>query len=116
VKCATWYPRVCACSLLTVNMPCQVDSRDDAYRWLMHWLAQHSSISRSRAVSVTTAMSAFGTSALPPGAVTAATDAATPSVHYLPAPGDHVLRYKGCWVWVRRQRASGNPQLASNAR
>lgn len=34
----------------------------------------------------------------------------------LPAPGDHLMRYRGAWVMVSRQRAQGNPQLAANAR
>jgi hypothetical protein len=34
----------------------------------------------------------------------------------LPAPGDHVMQYRGAWVLISRQRAQGNPQLAANAR
>lgn len=41
----------------------QVDSRDDAYRWLMHWLSAHSSAKNSRNLSVSTSLLAFGSTA-----------------------------------------------------
>lgn len=37
-------------------------------------------------------------------------------VTYLPAPGWHLLRHRGRLFAIARRRASGNPQLAVNAR
>jgi chaperone BCS1 len=96
----------------------EVDSRDDAYRWLMHWLSKHPTFSRATSVSVTTNLSGtFGTS-VPAitSAAAAAGGAGGPPVTFLPAPGDHLLSYKGRWMVISRQRTSGNPQLAANAR
>jgi hypothetical protein len=96
----------------------EVDSRDDAYRWLMHWLSKHPKFSRATSVSVTTNLTGtFGTS-VPAiaSAAAAASGAGGPPVTFLPAPGDHLLSYKGRWMVISRQRTSGNPQLAANAR
>lgn len=49
----------------------QVDSRDDAYRWLMHWLTSQPSAAKSRNLSATTSLLAFGSSV--PGDVDAET-------------------------------------------
>jgi hypothetical protein len=40
----------------------------------------------------------------------------TAQVTYLPAPGWHLLSFQGRWFGVQRRRATGNPQLAANAR
>lgn len=40
----------------------EIDSRDDAYRWMMHWLSQHPQFKKSNVVSVTTSLNSFGTS------------------------------------------------------
>lgn len=96
----------------------EVDSRDDAYRWLMHWLSSHPKFCKATSVSVTTNLTGtFGTSI--PAITSAAATGAGPSgppVTFLPAPGDHLLSYKGRWMLISRQRLSGNPQLAANAR
>lgn len=47
----------------------EVDSRDDAYRWLMHFLAQHDQFRASRHVSISTSLGAFGVSGLEGGLV-----------------------------------------------
>lgn len=38
----------------------QIDSRDDAYRWLIHWLSVHPCATNSRNLSVSTSLLAFG--------------------------------------------------------
>jgi hypothetical protein len=38
----------------------QIDSRDDAYRWLIHWLSVHPCATHSRNLSVSTSLLAFG--------------------------------------------------------
>lgn len=40
----------------------QMDSRDDVYRWLMHWLSIHGNVANSRNLSVSTSLLAFGAS------------------------------------------------------
>jgi hypothetical protein len=101
-----------------VMVQAEVDSRDDAYRWLMHWLSKHPRFSTATNISVTTNLTGtFGTSV--PAFASSAAAAGGPSgppVTFLPAPGDHLLSYKGRWMLVSRQRSSGNPQLAANAR
>lgn len=102
-----------------VMVQAEVDSRDDAYRWLMHWLSRHPKFSRATNVSVTTNLTGtFGTSvpAIASAAAAAGAGAGGPPVTFLPAPGDHLLSYKGRWMMISRQRTSGNPQLAANAR
>jgi hypothetical protein len=67
-------------------------------------------------VSVTTNLTGtFGTS-IPALQAAAAAGGGGPPVAFLPAPGDHLLSYKGRWMLISRQRTSGNPQLAANAR
>jgi hypothetical protein len=34
----------------------------------------------------------------------------------LPAPGDHVMRYRGRWLWISRRRQSNSPLAAANVR
>lgn len=101
-----------------VMVQAEVDSRDDAYRWLMHWLSKHPRFISATNVSVTTNLTGtFGTSV--PAIASSAAAAGGPGgppVTFLPAPGDHLLSYKGRWMLVSRQRSSGNPQLAANAR
>jgi hypothetical protein len=121
-----------------VMITAEIDSRDDAYRWVMHWLSQHPKLGkRSTIVSVTTNFSCFGTAIaqqpLVPaaGSVAAGTTAGNdgsssssqdsiieqgPPVAYLPAPGDHFLTYRGKLMMISRKRTAGNPQLAANAR
>lgn len=95
----------------------EVDSRDDAYRWLMHWLSKHPKFVAATNVSITTNLSGtFGTSIPALTAAAAAGATSGPPVTYLPAPGDHLLSYKGRWMLISRQRNSSNPQLAANAR
>lgn len=38
----------------------QIDSRDDAFRWLMHWLIHTSSVAKSRNLCVSSSLLAFG--------------------------------------------------------
>ncbi|WIA29129.1 hypothetical protein OEZ86_011640 [Tetradesmus obliquus] len=103
-----------------VMVTAEIDSRDDAYRWVMHWLSQHPKFSNSTMVSVTTNLSGtFGTSVVqhPLASSSSSSKAGEgPPVAYLPAPGDHLLRYQGRWLCISRRRATGNPQLAANAR
>jgi hypothetical protein len=100
-----------------VMVQAEVDSRDDAYRWLMHWLSQHPKFSRATSVSVTTNLTGtFGTSVPAIASAAVGGGAGGPPVTFLPAPGDHLLSYKGRWMVISRQRTSGNPQLAANAR
>lgn len=99
----------------------EIDSRDDAYRWVMHWLSKHPKFVNATSVSVTTNLTGtFGTSIPAIASSAAAADAgggnSGPPVTFLPAPGDHLLSYKGRWMCISRQRSSGNPQLAANAR
>mmetsp|Transcript_23189 Transcript_23189/g.59226 ORF Transcript_23189/g.59226 Transcript_23189/m.59226 type:complete len:439 (-) Transcript_23189:395-1711(-) len=79
----------------------EIDSRDDAYRWVMAWLSGHPQFRASARVSVTTSLAAFGTSGLEGSLVGAK------RVFLLPAPGDHLLRHNGRWVWLSRRRAAG---------
>ncbi|KAL6756916.1 BCS1 N terminal-domain-containing protein [Haematococcus lacustris] len=78
----------------------EIDSRDDAYRWMMVWLAQHPSFRDSPRVSVTTSLTAFGSSGLEGSLV------GSKKVMLLPAPGDHVLNHQRRWVWISRKRPS----------
>ncbi|WIA09054.1 hypothetical protein OEZ85_008468 [Tetradesmus obliquus] len=105
-----------------VMVTAEIDSRDDAYRWVMHWLSQHPKFSNSTMVSVTTNLSGtFGTSVVQHPLASSSSSSSSkagegPPVAYLPAPGDHLLRYQGRWLCISRRRATGNPQLAANAR
>jgi len=92
----------------------EMDSRDDAFRWMMYWLMRQPSFRSSNVLSVTTSLKSFGTSPVEESMV--ASGAAGAPYMLLPAPGEHVMRYRGAWVLVSRQRAAGNPQLAANAR
>eukprot|EP00775_Hariotina_reticulata_P013700 gene13700-13822_t len=85
-------------------------------------------------VSVTTNFSCFGTAIAQQPLVPAAASATAgsmagndsgrngssseqgPPVAYLPAPGDHLLTYRGKLMMISRRRTAGNPQLAANAR
>jgi hypothetical protein len=44
----------------------EMDSRDDVYRWMMHWLAQHPDFADLRSFSVTTSLKKFGASGARP--------------------------------------------------
>jgi hypothetical protein len=48
-------------------MEAEIDSRDDAYRWIMLWLAQHPDVADSPRVSISTSPSAFGSTAVEGG-------------------------------------------------
>ncbi|GFH14939.1 uncharacterized protein HaLaN_11081 [Haematococcus lacustris] len=63
----------------------EIDSRDDA---------------DSPRVSVTTSLTAFGSSGLEGSLV------GSKKVMLLPAPGDHVLNHQRRWVWISRKRPS----------
>eukprot|EP00201_Polytomella_parva_P012687 CAMPEP_0175059870 /NCGR_PEP_ID=MMETSP0052_2-20121109/12675_1 /TAXON_ID=51329 ORGANISM="Polytomella parva, Strain SAG 63-3" /NCGR_SAMPLE_ID=MMETSP0052_2 /ASSEMBLY_ACC=CAM_ASM_000194 /LENGTH=286 /DNA_ID=CAMNT_0016325473 /DNA_START=257 /DNA_END=1114 /DNA_ORIENTATION=+ len=82
----------------------ELDSRDDAYRWVMHWLSQHPTFRKSQHVSVSTSLSSFGWSA---DTTADDSDRLASRIMYLPAPGDHVLRFKGRWLWLSRRRPTG---------
>ncbi|KAF8072923.1 BCS1 [Scenedesmus sp. PABB004] len=102
-----------------VMIRAEVDSRDDAYRWIMAYLADHPRFKRATSVSVTSSLSCFGATGLPVQPLTGAgadDEGAPPPVTYLPAPGDHLLRHRGRWMLISRRRGTGNPQLAANAR
>jgi hypothetical protein len=109
-----------------VIVTAEVDSRDDAYRWLMLWLSRQPGFRESRCVSVHTSLANTFGSTPPPasdngsdngsGGDGSAGSAAAARVTYLPAPGTHLLRFQGRWFAVSRRRAPGSPQLAANAR
>jgi hypothetical protein len=90
----------------------------------MHWLSQHPKFKNSTMVSVTTNLAGtFGTSVVQHPLASSSSSSSSsskggagPPVAYLPAPGDHLLRYQGKWMCISRRRATGNPQLAANAR
>ncbi|KAF6266677.1 P-loop containing nucleoside triphosphate hydrolase protein [Scenedesmus sp. NREL 46B-D3] len=88
-----------------VMVTAEIDSRDDAYRWRDTNLA-----------------GTFGTSVVQHPLASSSSSSSSskggegPPVAYLPAPGDHLLRYRGKWMCISRRRAAGNPQLAANAR
>ncbi|KAG1679944.1 hypothetical protein FOA52_007008 [Chlamydomonas sp. UWO 241] len=105
-------------ALRRLFMTAELDSRDDAYRWLMHWLSRHDGFAHSPRVSVLTSLAPYG------GRGVGALGAADPHAHgappgrvlFLPAPGDHVLRFRGRWLWVSRARASPAAQAQSGGR
>ena len=93
---------VCCAGAVTVCLPCG--------------LHRHPKFSKATNVSVTTNLTGtFGTS-IPALQAAAAAGGGGPPVAFLPAPGDHLMTYKGRWMLISRQRTSGNPQLAANAR
>jgi hypothetical protein len=114
----------------------EVDSRDDAYRWLMLWLSLSNSggsggaaASRASRVSVTTSMRAFGTSTDVPVTIEGGDngdgssddeDEKTPTTKtapfaLLPAPGTHLIWHNNSRPFiVSRRRSPGHSP--SNAR
>lgn len=76
----------------------------------MAWLASHPEFKDSPRVSVTTSLAAFGTSGLEGSLV------GSRRVFMLPAPGDHMLRHNGHWVWLSRRRATGMAFSPSNSK
>jgi hypothetical protein len=122
---------VCSAISKQLTFEAEVDSRDDAYRWLMLWLSRHRALSKASRVSVTTSLRAFGAStdcALEEGAGADNGDDGNddnedddsvkhpPPVALLPAPGTHLLWHNGRLFMVSRRRAPGNPHSPSNAR
>eukprot|EP01062_Namystynia_karyoxenos_P073496 TRINITY_DN70292_c0_g1_i1.p1 TRINITY_DN70292_c0_g1~~TRINITY_DN70292_c0_g1_i1.p1 ORF type:complete len:454 (+),score=108.42 TRINITY_DN70292_c0_g1_i1:61-1422(+) len=69
-----------------------VESRDDVYRWLMAWLARRPCAAEGPDFTV---------AATPAGP---AERGASP-VRCVPAPGSHLLHYRGAWLLLEREQA-----------
>eukprot|EP01025_Chloroclados_australasicus_P001951 TRINITY_DN10465_c0_g1_i1.p2 TRINITY_DN10465_c0_g1~~TRINITY_DN10465_c0_g1_i1.p2 ORF type:complete len:170 (-),score=5.87 TRINITY_DN10465_c0_g1_i1:40-519(-) len=80
----------------------EIDSRDDIYRWVMHWLSSRQSLEKQKTYSVSSTMSTFGTSVVQTDI--GALNHRNP-IFFIPSPGVHVIDYKGHWVWIRRSKS-----------
>jgi hypothetical protein len=86
-----------------------VDSKDDAWRWLIEFLSERPELRRSSALSVQTSFRAWGHRVPSEG-----TDADNlPRVAYTPAPGWHIVTFNGRRLLIKRERKT--IQVNSNA-
>mmetsp|Transcript_526 Transcript_526/g.602 ORF Transcript_526/g.602 Transcript_526/m.602 type:complete len:546 (+) Transcript_526:277-1914(+) len=87
----------------------EFDSRDDSYRWIMQWLAEHPDFQNSTTLSASTSLARFGTRS----AGREEEEQRSGGVFFFPAPGAHLLRFQGRWVWVSRNRSQRSAEMAS---
>lgn len=94
--------RSSSCSERQVTVTIEVPGRDDAYHWLVQWLNEHPYSKTSRQLLVQTDYDAHDSER-------------EPRLLFTPAIGEHVLKYKGKWVWLSRQRED-TPDIALGGR
>eukprot|EP01023_Acetabularia_acetabulum_P015859 TRINITY_DN17785_c0_g1_i3.p1 TRINITY_DN17785_c0_g1~~TRINITY_DN17785_c0_g1_i3.p1 ORF type:complete len:539 (-),score=61.21 TRINITY_DN17785_c0_g1_i3:153-1676(-) len=82
----------------------EIDSRDDIYRWLMHWLSSNKSFQKQKSFSVSSSMSSFGVTMVQ----TDVRNQKKQDLFFIPAPGGHMIAYKGHWLWIRRVKDNGS--------
>ena len=80
----------------------EFDSRDDSYRWLVAWLADHPHLAGSRRFSVLTSLRRIGASAME--ADCAGTQPARSAGVLLIPAGASLLRHAGRWLLLQRSR------------
>eukprot|EP01023_Acetabularia_acetabulum_P006307 TRINITY_DN12632_c0_g1_i1.p1 TRINITY_DN12632_c0_g1~~TRINITY_DN12632_c0_g1_i1.p1 ORF type:complete len:452 (-),score=56.69 TRINITY_DN12632_c0_g1_i1:113-1468(-) len=90
-------------------MRAEIDSRDDIYRWLIHWLSSRQEFLNSKSVTVTSNIVDYG----------ATTEDFQNDIGqynnknnllFIPAPGYFFIRYKYRWLLVQRLRQEENQQ------
>jgi len=86
-----------------------VSDQDEAFFWLEEWLSKHEYSQKSRLLSVSTEATAyvpgFSKEALV-GPINGpyAQKRNKPKVYFTPAPGMHLLKFKGHWIWLTKTR------------
>lgn len=73
-----------------------IQSNNDVFRWLSIWLARHEYSKKTRLLTVHTDQSASDN--------TMRDKDAKPSLYFSPAPGNHLIWYRGRPVWIHRDR------------
>ncbi|AAS51426.1 ACR200Cp [Eremothecium gossypii ATCC 10895] len=70
----------------------EIPSKDKSYLWFLQWMAQHPSRS-SRHLSVETNYMQHNNGSV------------TTNISFVPGPGTHLIRYKGAFMLVKRERS-----------
>ncbi|KAI8824485.1 BCS1 N terminal-domain-containing protein [Fimicolochytrium jonesii] len=89
----------------------EFESRDEAYSWLMSYLADHPMSKRTTRFSVTTSIR--------PGQKTEADEAdanvGLPRVYFLPSPGTHIFTFQNRLLWLSRERPKSGPASTTSS-
>ena len=91
---------------------------DPAFSWFALWLALQHQTERSRRLSIVTSVSDtefqlglvnYGSDGQPQVArsSTGRVQNGSPDIYFVPAPGLHIVRFEGRWLFVTRSRESG---------
>lgn len=80
-----------------------VSNDDPLFAWLSLWLAEHPYSRRARALTATSERDDYGR------VITSAEPNELPQVLLTPAPGNHLLWYRGRMVWLSRERKEATP-------
>ncbi len=91
----TLFNLACDAVLRRVVLRAEFDSRDDSYRWMAAWLAAHPHFQTTRRFSVATTLRRLGASSLD--------DDPSNGIILIPT-GTSVIRHKGAWLLVGRER------------
>lgn len=85
-----------------------ISNDDPLFAWLSLWLAQHPYSKRARSLTATSERDEYGRSA-PSVIGSSGEQNALPSILLTPAPGNHLLLYKGRLIWLTRERKETQP-------
>lgn len=81
-----------------VLLSVDVGSEDPLFQWVSVWLAEQKYAHKARHLTASTDV----TKHLRPN--TSKIETSTPQIFFTPAPGHHIFRYKGRWIWLLRTR------------
>ena len=90
----------------------EFDSRDDSYRWLLAWLAEHPHYAATKRFSVLTTLKRLGASAMETDGTAPQEQGRQPPVLLVPS-GTSVLKHRGHWMIVDRNKEEDKQSAAS---
>lgn len=97
-------------NILTRRFTVKVDITNDdpLFSWVAYWLSVQPYSRRTRILTATTDRDDHGRSQPGPPVDTDG-DREVPQIVFTPAPGNHILRYKGRFIWLSRERKEAPP-------
>lgn len=90
----------------------EFDSRDDSYRWLVAWLAEHPHYATTKRFSVLTTLKRLGASAMETDGTHHHEQSGQPPVLLVPS-GTSLFQHRGQWILVDRNREDDKQSAAS---
>ena len=93
----------------------EFDSRDDSYRWLVAWLAEHPHYATTKRFSVLTTLKRLGASAMETDGTAPHEQSSQPPVLLIPS-GTSFLKHRGHWMIVDRNKEEDKQSAAASGR